>query len=107
MGVGVGVGSGAAAAVPACATEIVWLATVTVPVRGSAVFGPTVIATCPAPLPLDPATTATHDAWLAAVQPQPLIALTCMVAVPPVAVSVIELASTLNEHGAPSCVTST
>jgi len=82
-------------------------AIVTLPERASAVFGWMLKTTWPAPLPVEPPAMPIHDARLAAVQLQPLMASTWIVAEPPLADSDRELTSTLNLHGAPSCVMST
>jgi hypothetical protein len=83
FGAGAGVGSGAgggfgagAMETPACAIEIVRSATVTLPLRGSPVFGWMLKTTWPAPFPVEAPTMPIHDVRLAAVQLQPLMAST-------------------------------
>jgi hypothetical protein len=58
-------------------------------------------------LPLDPAATVTHAAWLDAVQLQPVSVSTWTAADPPAGATASDALSTLNVHGAPACEMST
>ena len=67
-------------------TVKVWPAIVAVALRDeAAVFAPTLNVTVPLPLPLAPLVTVSHPALLAAVQAQPVLAVTATLAVSPAA----------------------
>src|SRR5262245_39312157 len=75
-----------------CVTVKVCPATVRVPMRCAPALAAIVKATLPLPLPDAPAVTVSHGALLAAVQPQPLAALTAIVVpAPPAAAAVCDV----------------
>ena len=60
---------------------------VRVPVRAAPLFEATLNVTAPMPVPLAPATTVIHGAWLVAVREQPAVPLTATVTEPPAALT--------------------
>src|SRR5262249_2602973 len=93
---------------PACVTLKVCPVIVSVPVRGVVVrFAATAYPTVPLPVPLDPDVTVNHvGALLVAVQVQlPTDAVTPTVPLPAAAPGDALVASRVNVHGAPACVT--
>src|SRR5262249_3798284 len=93
---------------PACVTVKVCPAIVSVPVRGVVVrFAATAYPTVPLPVPLDPGSAVNHvGALLVAVQVQlPTDAVTPTVPVVAAAPGDTLVASNVNVHGAPACVT--
>src|SRR5262249_20346125 len=86
----------------------VWRRMVSVPIRGVVVrFAATAYPTVPLPVPLDPAVTVNHvGVLLIAVQVQlPADAVTPTVPVVAAAPGDALVASNVNVHGAPACVT--
>src|SRR5262249_44145049 len=93
---------------PLCATSKLVPAIVSVPVRGVVVrFAATAYPTVPLPMPLDPAVTVNHvGALLVAVQVQlPTDTVTPTIPLPAAALGDALVASRVNVHGAPACVT--
>jgi hypothetical protein len=84
-------------------TENVLPPAVTVPLREFVdVFGATVYATLPLPLPVAPLVIASHDLLLDAVHAQPVAAVTLMVPLPPAATTLAEVGEIAGEHAAPA-----
>ena len=80
-------------------------ATVSVPVRELvAVFGDTLYATQPLPLPAAPLLMPSHDAPLDAVHAQPVAVVTLVVPLPPPAAMLAEVGEIVCAHAAPACV---
>ena len=81
-------------------------ATVSVPVRVLVEgFAVTLYVTVPLPLPVAPAVTVIHDALLAAVQVQPVAAVTVIVAVPLADDGLADVGAIVGAHDAPAWVT--
>lgn len=84
----------------------VFPATVNVPVREViAVFGDTLYATLPLPLPAAPSLMPIHDALLDAVHAQPVAAVTLMVPPSPPDAMLAEAGEIVGAHAAAACVT--
>jgi hypothetical protein len=89
-----------------CVTVTLLPATVSVAVREAVVvFGDALKPTVPLPVPLDPLTTLTHPALLAAVHPQPAVVVTATLPDPPAAANACDAGEMLNEHPTPDWVT--
>ena len=86
----------------ASVTVTVFPATVSVPALGGVVVAAAVYATVPEPLPLLPLVMEIQEALVVAVQVQPLVVVTAMVPLPPVAGIVWVVGETVKVHAAPS-----
>jgi hypothetical protein len=90
----------------ACPTVSVWPPMVTVPVRAAPGLAAAVTRTVPLPVPDDPAVTVIQSVLFeVAVQAQPAVVVTFVVASPPAAGMSTDVGERANAHGAAPCVT--